>query len=155
MIKTKFQEWEISLDRMHIIHNSGFSLDRKFNIDTNQMEWVYEENGQNKLAKEGLRFYYHKEGVLLIQAYIDKNALSLIEVMNLINQETIDNRNKPGSYFDDQKDNVLSVLNEVQPRMITCEELSSMLEDKSYCEPWISSFLRTALYKSRKRGRLG
>lgn len=154
-MKINSDDWTISLDKMLIKHKSGFFMTRKININTNTYDWIPSDNKKDKLACEALKYFYNKEGCELIMAYMKKYSFSEQNILDLINSE-IEPYSGLTAFRVDYKDNLLmQVLNDGKPEQLTIEFLRKLLDGDAYCYPWISSSLRTAIYKWNKKRKNG
>ncbi|MCE0558995.1 hypothetical protein [Motilimonas sp. E26] len=150
-MKSLTESWVVDSDKMCIRDTSGARVYREFDYGSNEHTWKYENASKTK-ALDGLRYFYHTEGVFLLKALRTRFNMSNPEVCLMINSEVerekkVKNNASPTNF--DCDDLAMIILNELPTREISVAELEGILNGNEYCEPWIPSFLRTAL--SRKK----
>ncbi|MCW8878659.1 MAG: hypothetical protein OQK51_16530 [Kangiellaceae bacterium] len=154
MINLKaFEYWDVSADKSTLLYQSGYKLVKAYNEESGPMEWIQFPEPNELLFRQGLRCLYHTEGLALIQAYIDKHSFSVDDLLGFIEKES-------AHYNFDQEiegstetytDVTMIVLNEYKPRKLEKDEFKLILSGDAYCEPWISSMIRSGVNKWNRR----
>lgn len=151
MIKSLTESWSVDPDKMCIRDTSGARVYRELDYDSNEYIWKYENASKNK-ALDGLRYFYHTEGVFLLKALMTRFNMSTPKVCLIINSEVERGKkvedNASSTNFDCD-DLVMIILNEFPIREINTGELENVLNGNNYCEPWMPSILRTALNRKK------
>ncbi len=150
VIINKSNEWHLSADKMELKSKSGLLVKRSFNESTGSVSWIPSDNVSKNDLAEALRYLYDVEGRLLISSYIKKYELELETLLSFLNREVKEQVCLKRAEKLDYSDVEMIVLNENTPRELTLDELEKVYSGRYYCEPWISSCIRSALYKWKR-----